>query len=72
MNPTKRARGIGLFHRTADRSVDLNISVEQPWGFVVLLRRRGIGKRWNVGVKALTGLLMLYFAARSLQELLAG
>ena len=41
-------------------------------GFVVLLRRRGTGKWWNVGVKALTGLLMLYFAARSLQELLAG
>ena len=47
------------------------------WGalwsaFVVLLRRRGTGRWWEVGVKALTGVLMLYFAARSLQGLLAG
>jgi threonine/homoserine/homoserine lactone efflux protein len=41
-------------------------------GFVVLLRRRGTGRWWDVGVKALTGLLMVYFAATSLRGLLAG
>ncbi len=40
------------------------------WGalwsaIVVLLRRRTGGRGWSVAVKALTGVLMLYFAARS-------
>ena len=46
------------------------------WGalwsaIVVLLRRRTAGRVWGVAVKALTGALMLYFAARS-ALLLAG
>ncbi len=47
------------------------------WGFVwsgvvLLLRRTGSGRAWDVGVKALTGVLMLYFAATSIAGLLAG
>jgi threonine/homoserine/homoserine lactone efflux protein len=42
-------------------------------GSVVLLHRRaGGGRWWDVGVKALTGALMLYFAATSARGLLAG
>jgi threonine/homoserine/homoserine lactone efflux protein len=43
-------------------------------GSVVLLRRQaGAGARgWDVGVKALTGALMLYFAVASARALLAG
>ncbi|HET9019179.1 MAG TPA: LysE family transporter [Acetobacteraceae bacterium] len=40
-------------------------------GAVLMLRRRATGRAWNVAVKALTGALMLYFAARS-ALLLAG
>jgi threonine/homoserine/homoserine lactone efflux protein len=39
-------------------------------GAVVLLRRRATGSWWDVGVKALTGLLMLYFAVTSTLRLL--
>jgi threonine/homoserine/homoserine lactone efflux protein len=47
------------------------------WGFlwsgvVLLLRRAASGRAWDVAVKTLTGLLMLYFAATSIQRLLAG
>lgn len=37
---------------------------------VVLLRQRATGGRWDVAVKALTGALMLYFAAASALNLL--
>jgi threonine/homoserine/homoserine lactone efflux protein len=39
---------------------------------VVLLRRRATGRWWEVGVKGLTGSLMLYFAATSADHLLRG
>ena len=39
---------------------------------VVLLHRRAPGQWWTVGVKALTGLLMLYFALTSALGLWAG
>jgi threonine/homoserine/homoserine lactone efflux protein len=47
------------------------------WGFlwsgvVLLLRRAASGRAWDVAVKTLTGLLMLYFAATSILRLLAG
>jgi len=35
-------------------------------GIVLVLRRNGAGRAWNVGMKTLTGLLMLYFAAASI------
>jgi threonine/homoserine/homoserine lactone efflux protein len=43
-------------------------------GSVVLLHRRagGDGRWWDVGVKTLTGALMLYFAVTSARDLLAG
>ena len=42
-------------------------------GSVVLLHRRaGGGRAWDVGVRVLTGVLMLYFAATSAHALLAG
>jgi threonine/homoserine/homoserine lactone efflux protein len=45
-------------------------------GTVVLLRRRtgqgGAARWWDIGAKLLTGALMLLFAARSAQTLLAG
>ena len=40
-------------------------------GAVVLLRRRATGRWWDALVKALTGLLMLYFAITSALRLLA-
>jgi threonine/homoserine/homoserine lactone efflux protein len=40
-------------------------------GSVLLLRRRAGGRWWDIAVKALTGALMLYFAAASVQRLLA-
>ncbi|WP_264716275.1 LysE family translocator [Limobrevibacterium gyesilva] len=47
------------------------------WGFVwsgivLVLRRTASGRAWDVIVRALTGLLMLYFAATSAQRLLTG
>jgi threonine/homoserine/homoserine lactone efflux protein len=47
------------------------------WGFawsavVLLLRRTASGRAWEVGVKTLTGLLMLYFAVTSIWRLLGG
>lgn len=41
-------------------------------GAVVLLRRRTAGRAWSIGAKALTGALMLYFAARSALVLASG
>ncbi len=47
------------------------------WGFlwsgiVLLLRRTASGRTWDVAVRTITGLLMLYFAATSAARLLAG
>lgn len=47
------------------------------WGFlwsgiVLLLRRAASGRTWDVAVRTLTGLLMLYFAATSILRLAAG
>ncbi|SDR34980.1 Threonine/homoserine/homoserine lactone efflux protein [Rhizobiales bacterium GAS113] len=47
------------------------------WGFVwsgvvLQLRHAASGRTWEVGVKTLTGLLMLYFAGASILRLLGG
>lgn len=47
------------------------------WGFlwsgiVLLLRRTASGRVWDIAVRTLTGVLMLYFAANSVVRLAAG
>ncbi len=47
------------------------------WGFlwsgiVLLLRRTASGRAWDIAVRTLTGVLMLYFAATSIIRLAAG
>jgi threonine/homoserine/homoserine lactone efflux protein len=41
-------------------------------GLVLVLRRAASGRAWDIAVRSLTGLLMLYFAATSIARLVSG